>query len=108
MLNELLPICTRIYNRVVEPSSDFLGQYKELATSRAHELPGVSFDWQQMTIEEYEKIPNQTRFHLISAFHCLYYVKDLRHSLMYMHDLLEPDGVLLVIVPSGTCISQYI
>ena len=93
MLHQLLPIFPRIYNRVVEPNEDFLNQYKELAASRAHELRGVRCDWRQLTIEEYEETRDLTRFHLISAFHCLYYVKDLRHSLMYMHNLLEPDGM---------------
>ena len=102
MLTKLLQRYPRINNRVVEPAEDQIVQYKALAQSRAHELRGVSFDWRQQTIQQYEEAGDATKFHFISAIHSIYYVDDVDSSLMYLYDRLEPGGIMLVIIISGT------
>ena len=97
----LLQQFPRINNRVVEPAPDQLVQYKALVQSKAHELHGVSCDWRQQTIEEYEQAGDLTKFHFISAVHSIYYVDDVEGSLMYLYNHLEPGGIMLVIIISG-------
>ena len=84
MLTKLLQRYPRINNRVVEPAEDQIVQYKALAQSRAHELRGVSFDWRQQTIQQYEEAGDATKFNFISAIHSIYYVDDVDSSLMYL------------------------
>ncbi|XP_022080432.1 histamine N-methyltransferase-like isoform X2 [Acanthaster planci] len=98
ILKRLLHHFPRINNRVVEPFSEQLRQYKALALSKAHELPGVDHHWRQQTIEQYQKEGDLTKFHFVSAIHTLYYVE--KSSLMYLYDCLEPGGVLLVVLES--------
>ena len=101
LLIALLQQFSRINNRVVEPAPDQLVQYKALVQSKAQELHGVSCDWRQQTIEEYEKAGDLTQLHFISAVHSLYYVDDADSSLMHLYSRLEPGGIMLVIIISG-------
>ena len=97
----LLQQFPRINNRVVEPAPDQLVHYKALVQSKAQELHGVSCDWRQQTIDQYEKAGDLTKFHFISAVHSIYYVDDVEGSLMYLYNHLEPGGIMLVIIISG-------
>ena len=106
MLEKLTVQFPRIYNRVVDPSEELLAKYKELALSKADQLRGVTWDWRQQTLEEYEKAGDLTKFHFISAVHSLYYVDDLEGSLLYLYDRLLPDGMLLVILISGRSVEE--
>ncbi|XP_033625518.1 histamine N-methyltransferase-like [Asterias rubens] len=100
-LTALLKKFPIITNRVVEPAEDQINKYKALVQSKGHELQGVKFDWRQQTLEQYRDTDGiGTKFHFISAIHSLYHVGDVESSLMYMYDLLEPGGKLLVIIMS--------
>ncbi len=103
MLPMLLRGYPRINNRVVEPAKDQMIKYKALAQSKGHELQGVKFDWRQQTLEQYRDIDgNGTKFHFISSIDSMYDVSNVDSSLMYMYDLLEPGGKLIVVISSGT------
>ncbi|XP_038076107.1 histamine N-methyltransferase-like [Patiria miniata] len=100
MLEKVMKRFPRIINRVVEPTTVFLDQYRALAQSKAHKLQGVMCDWRQQTIEQYEKAGDLTKFHFISAVQSLYYVDNPESTLMYMYERLEPGGVMLVAIIS--------
>ncbi len=105
--SEMLPMLLRGYprinNRVLEPAEDQMMKYKAMAQSKRHELQGVKFDWRQQTLEQYRDTDGDgTKFHFISSIDSLYYVGDLDSSLMYLYDLLEPGGKLIVVITSGT------
>ena len=101
-MTALLKKCPIITNRVVEPDEDQITKYKAFVQTKGHELQGVKFDWRQQTLEQYRDTDGVgTKFHFISAIHSLYHVGDVESSLMYMYDLLEPGGKLLVIIMSG-------
>ncbi|XP_038069076.1 histamine N-methyltransferase-like [Patiria miniata] len=106
MLEKLKRRFPRINNRVVEPSCELLGQYKALAQSKAHELQGVECDFRQQKLEQYEKAGDATKFHFISAVHCMYHLDDYDSSLEYLYNCLIPGGAILVIhlsENSGLC-----
>ncbi|XP_038068314.1 histamine N-methyltransferase A-like [Patiria miniata] len=100
MLTKLLRRFPLINNRVVEPAMDQLVKYKALAQSKANDLHGVTCDWRQQTIAQYEKAGDSKKFHFISSIHSIYYVGDVDRCMMYLYDRLEPGGVLLVITYS--------
>ena len=108
MLAKLLQRFPRINNRVVDPLQEHLVQYKALVQSKSDELQGVSFDWRQQTIEDYEKAGDLTKFHFISAIDVMYHVVDLDSSLTYLYNRLEPGGVLLVVITSGNIFSSSV
>ncbi|XP_033626769.1 histamine N-methyltransferase-like [Asterias rubens] len=100
-LTALLKKYPIITNRVVEPAEDQIIKYKALVQSKGHELQGVKFDWRQQTLEQYRDTDGVgTKFHFISTIHSMYHVEDVDSSLMYLYDLLEPGGKLLVIILS--------
>ena len=101
-LTALLKNYPIITNRVVEPDEDQITKYKALVQTKGHELQGVKFDWRQQTLEQYRDTDGVgTKFHFISTIHSMYHVEDVDSSLMYLYDLLEPGGKLLVIILSG-------
>ncbi|XP_022080286.1 histamine N-methyltransferase-like [Acanthaster planci] len=100
MLRKLLQRFPRINNRVVEPDQEELKKYKALVQSKARELRGVTCDWREQTIEQYQKAGELKKFHFISTIHCLYHVDDLDSSLTYLYDCLERGGVMLVSLSS--------
>ncbi|XP_038075167.1 histamine N-methyltransferase-like [Patiria miniata] len=108
MLEKLKRRFPRINNRVVEPSRELLGKYKSLAQSKAHELQGVECDFRQQTLEQYEKAGDATKFHFISAVHCMYHLDDYDSSLEYLYNCLIPGGAILVIhMSENTGLSRY-
>ncbi|XP_038056921.1 histamine N-methyltransferase-like [Patiria miniata] len=100
MLTKLLQRFPLINNRVVEPAEGQIAMYKALVQSKAHELHGVNCDWRRQTIDQYEKAGDLTKFHFVHAVQSLYYVEDPDRSLMYLYNLVEPGGVLLVTINS--------
>ncbi|XP_071790298.1 histamine N-methyltransferase-like [Asterias amurensis] len=101
MLAMLLQKYPRITNRVVEPAVDQIVQYKALVQSKGRELQGVNFDWRQQTLDQHrEAATDGAKFHFINAVHSMYYAEDVDSSLMYLYDLLEPGGKLLIITIS--------
>ncbi|XP_038059460.1 histamine N-methyltransferase-like [Patiria miniata] len=106
ILEQLLRQFPRIDNRVVDPSDELLGRYKALAESRAHQLHGVTCDWRQQTIEQYEKAGDLTKFHFIGAIHSMYHADSedaLNSWLTYLYSRLENGGVMLIIMRTEDC-----
>ena len=101
MLLKLLQRFPRINYRVLDPSPVFLNHFKERVKSKASELKGVTFDWRQQTIEQYEKTGDSTKFHFISAIHSMYYFENVDGSMMHLYDRLEPGGIFLSMILSG-------
>ncbi|XP_038075164.1 histamine N-methyltransferase-like [Patiria miniata] len=100
MLEQLKKRFSLVNNRVVEPSDKMLVQYKALAQYKTHELQGVECDFRQQTLEQYQKAGDATKFHFISAVHCMYYLDDYDSSLEYLYNCLIPGGAILVILKS--------
>ncbi|XP_022103974.1 histamine N-methyltransferase-like [Acanthaster planci] len=96
MLIKLLQHFPRINIRAVEPLQEQLVKYQALTKSKTSDLRGVNFEWRQQTIEEYEKVEEPTKFHFIVAVHSVYYFDNLEDSLMYLHSILEPGGVIFI------------
>ena len=105
LLVKLLQHFPRITNRVVEPVDEQHVKYRALIESQASELQGVNFEWRHQTIEQYEKAGDSTKFHFIIAMHVLYYLDNLEDSLVYLFSILEPGGVIMVVIVSGTLLT---
>ncbi|XP_068600098.1 histamine N-methyltransferase-like [Brachionichthys hirsutus] len=93
-----------VANEVVEPSTHFFHQYKDLV-SQTPGLDYINCSWKQLTVEEFEKDwkENETtkKVDLIHMFQMLYYVKDFRHTISFLQSLLNKNGKLLISIQTG-------
>ena len=101
MLGKLSQHFTCINVRVLEPLEKQLVQYKASVKSKSHEQRGVHFDWRQQTLEQYQQAGDPTSFHLISAVHVMYYLKNPESSLMYLYNHLTPGGMMVLVINAG-------
>uniref|UniRef100_UPI00398E6798 histamine N-methyltransferase-like isoform X1 n=1 Tax=Pristiophorus japonicus TaxID=55135 RepID=UPI00398E6798 len=92
-----------IDNEVVEPNPEQISSYKALVKEKSQSL-NISFTWNQMTSEEYEKKAKERneikKFDFIHMIQMLYFVESVHDSIKYFHSLLEPNGKLLIIIVS--------
>ena len=105
VLRELLQKFPRISNHVVEPSAEFVGKYKTHVSANREEHQGIDYHWYPQRLQDFkedrEKKGDETKFHFISAIHCLYFFDDLGKWLDYLYSLLDEGGVLMVILTAS-------
>ncbi|XP_078084159.1 histamine N-methyltransferase-like isoform X2 [Mustelus asterias] len=93
-----------IHNEVVEPNPLANSKYKELVKEKGQGL-NISFTWNQMCSEEYEKQNNERmankKFDFIHMVQMLYFVESMYNTIKYFHSLLEKNGKLLIIYASA-------
>ncbi|XP_078084167.1 histamine N-methyltransferase-like isoform X2 [Mustelus asterias] len=89
-----------IHNEVVEPNPEQISSYKELVKEKGQDL-NVSFTWNQMRSEEYEKQNKERneskKFDFIHMIQILYYVESVRDTIKYFHSILDTNGKLLIL-----------
>ena len=102
LYKKILTKFPKIHACALEPREEPLRLYQQKIAKNTSQLHGVKFDWQNCTIEEYmDTQGNMRKYHFISAIHSIYYMKDLKNTLDYLYDILEPGGILLVEVATG-------
>ncbi|XP_072017845.1 histamine N-methyltransferase-like [Amphiura filiformis] len=93
-----------IKNIAVEPAAGQIKLYKELVTTMADKLDGITIDWRKQGLDEFRKAKvargDTTKYHFISAIHSLYYVDDMEDSLKWLYEQLEDGGMMLIITLS--------
>ncbi|KAI8505846.1 hypothetical protein Bbelb_161990 [Branchiostoma belcheri] len=80
VLRKLQEIHHNTHVIVVEPSEDYITEYKELVEHEPH-IGRLTFDWLQQRAEEYFSQEAGEKCHLIHAIHVLYHVDDLARDL---------------------------
>ncbi|XP_038645866.1 histamine N-methyltransferase-like isoform X3 [Scyliorhinus canicula] len=89
-----------IHNEVVEPNPHQITKYKDLVKEKTQGL-NISFTWNQMRSEEYEKQNKERKesrkFDFIHMIQMLYFVQSVPDTIKYFHSLLETNGKLLII-----------
>ncbi|XP_033117911.1 histamine N-methyltransferase B-like isoform X2 [Anneissia japonica] len=108
-LKQLLTKWPMINHTVVEPNSELIAQFKDLATREGNGLHGVSFNWHNLTVEQFrhETSDQSKKYNLIMAVQILYYVDNVEEVLKYLTSLLEDGGILFVImVAENSCFSR--
>ena len=104
LITQLLTKHATIQTTVVEPAADHIERFQSLA-STGGDLSEVAWDWRRQTLEEYREhrkdISDASKFHLILAIHCLYYVDDLEQSILDMMSCLEDGGLLVIMLVTG-------
>ncbi|XP_071949567.1 histamine N-methyltransferase A-like [Antedon mediterranea] len=101
-LKQLVTKWSKVTHTVLEPNSDLLDQFKELAAKEKDNLPGVSFDWKQKTVEEFkqESADQTSKYHFIMVVQSIYYVDDLEGILKYLTSLLAKGGMMVIVMVS--------
>ncbi|XP_038645868.1 histamine N-methyltransferase-like [Scyliorhinus canicula] len=93
-----------IHNEVVEPNPHQITKYKDLVKEITQGL-NISFTWNQMRSEEYEKQNKERKecrkFDFIHMIQMLYFVQSVPDTIKYFHSLLETNGKLLIIQVAG-------
>ncbi|XP_078664854.1 histamine N-methyltransferase-like isoform X2 [Branchiostoma floridae x Branchiostoma belcheri] len=100
ILRKLQEIHHNTHVIVVEPSEDYITEYKELMENEPH-IGRLTFDWLQQRAEEYFSQEAGEKCHLVHAIHVLYHVDDLAVTLKNMWDSLADGGSMVVMIESG-------
>ncbi|XP_033118404.1 histamine N-methyltransferase A-like, partial [Anneissia japonica] len=92
----------KISHTVVEPAKDHLDKYKKLIAKESSKVIGVTYNWKQQTLGEYrDEFGITNKYDVIFAINCFYYFEDYEGSLMYLREILEEGGILIVILATG-------
>ena len=104
LYKKLLTKFPNIHACALEPRQEELERYQQKITKDpiASQLHGMTYDFQNCTIEEYMNAQgDKQRYHFISSIDSIYYVKDLKNTLQYLYDILAPGGILLMHAVTG-------
>ncbi|XP_064419264.1 histamine N-methyltransferase A-like [Latimeria chalumnae] len=103
-LQALYPGIPIIYE-VLEPNVEHISQFKA-TVPRTPNLQNVTFVWNQLTAEEYEKKMKENKeckkFDFIHMIHVLYYVNNFALTMKYFTSCLEKTGKLMIVILEAT------
>ncbi|XP_078000365.1 histamine N-methyltransferase-like [Glandiceps talaboti] len=85
--------------RVIEPVNNALENLKKTISDQAG-LLNCTFEWLPESTKQYEARRNQDKFHLILLVNMLYHVESFADSLKYYYDVLEDNGIMLIVINS--------
>ncbi|XP_033119550.1 histamine N-methyltransferase-like [Anneissia japonica] len=106
---QLLKKFPKISITAIEPAKDHIDEYKELVKKESSKVEGVSYSWRQQTLNEYrDEVGTTKKYDVIVAINSAYYFDDIEDTLMYMHDILEEGGILLLVLASENGVSYRI
>nr|XP_033802397.1 histamine N-methyltransferase isoform X2 [Geotrypetes seraphini]XP_033802398.1 histamine N-methyltransferase isoform X2 [Geotrypetes seraphini] len=90
---------------VIEPTQEHILKFKDLV-AKTSDLKNINFTWHMKTSSEYEKDMNETQesktFDFIHLIQMMYYVKDASSTLKFFKSLLASNGILLILIISGS------
>ena len=90
---------------VVEPNQELITEYQDKVGRRDANLDGVKFEWQNQTFKEYlNSRGNEQKFHFISVVNTIHFLGDPETTgklIKDMHDLLQPGGIIFLVVTTG-------
>ncbi|XP_041475889.1 histamine N-methyltransferase-like isoform X3 [Lytechinus variegatus] len=98
LLKQLSSRFPRIKHVVIEPSHDFIQEYKT-ETAKVSFTGSIEFEWYEGTFQGYkEKTLDSAdgRFDFISAIHSLYYADNARETVKLLYDCLVPGGMMMI------------
>ncbi|XP_068186596.1 histamine N-methyltransferase-like [Antennarius striatus] len=94
----------RVDTEVVEPSPQQLSEYADLV-SQTPDLDYISFNWNEMTAEEFEAHWKQKKMtkkaDFIHMLQMMYYVKDPGATINFFHSILNKNGKLFISLLTG-------
>ncbi|XP_072030111.1 histamine N-methyltransferase-like [Amphiura filiformis] len=100
-LKQLKSKFSQISATVVEPSRQMILQYQDTVHQKSRDFTGIEFEWYNQTYQDFIQLHGiKQKYHLISMVHSIYCVgdTDLEEALRELQDLLEPGGVILMVV----------
>ncbi|XP_072025484.1 histamine N-methyltransferase-like [Amphiura filiformis] len=94
-LQKLAAKFPKISASVVEPSN-LITEYQDIV-GRNPIAKTISFQWHKKTFDEF-LTSNSQKYHFISLIHSVYFLGDPSVSIRKLYKLLEPDGILLLVL----------
>ncbi|XP_070573983.1 histamine N-methyltransferase B-like [Ptychodera flava] len=102
ILTQLSKRLPRIEATITEPSDKMIANFKLAISECGNDaLQKIKFTWNQATIEEYMKMPQDTKFHCIFLCGVLAYFKDVDQVVQYLYSVLAENGTILIVTESG-------
>ncbi|XP_071953498.1 histamine N-methyltransferase-like [Antedon mediterranea] len=91
-----------VENTVVEPNAGAVAEYKSLTVR--NDWKNVEYSWFIGTFQQFRvKVAgNDKKYHHISAIDSVYYLENLADDILFMYDILENGGIMMIMVLSGT------
>ncbi|XP_071949937.1 histamine N-methyltransferase B-like [Antedon mediterranea] len=98
---QLLRTFPQISLTSIEPVPDHLDEYKQLVAKEADTLKSVTYDWRQQTLDQYRhEVGASKKYDVIVSINSVYYFDDVEDSMIYLRDILEDDGILIIVLVS--------
>ncbi|XP_072024906.1 histamine N-methyltransferase-like [Amphiura filiformis] len=97
-LQKLAAKFPKISASVVEPSNLII-EYQDTVV-RNPIAKNISFQWHRKTFDEFLTSNNQ-KYHFVSVVHSIYFLGDPSVSIRKLYKLLEPGGILLLVLVTG-------
>ncbi|XP_070574863.1 histamine N-methyltransferase-like [Ptychodera flava] len=102
ILTQLAKRLPRIEATITEPSDKMIANFKSAISESGNDaLQKIKFTWNQATIEEYMKMPQDTKFHCIFLCGVLAYFKDVDQVVQYLYSVLAENGTILIVTEAG-------
>ncbi|XP_070574868.1 histamine N-methyltransferase-like [Ptychodera flava] len=102
ILTQLAKRLPRIEATITEPSDKMIANFKSAISESGNDaLQKIKFTWNQATIEEYMKMPQDTKFHCIFLCGVLAYFKDVDQVVQYLYSILADNGTILIVTEAG-------
>ena len=80
----------------MEPAEGQIKQFNE-KVSNTKFLNHVSFEYHQISCEEFYKSYKDRKFHLVLMIHVMYYIEDYKEVIKIYTDMLYEGGTLLIL-----------
>ncbi|XP_070574870.1 histamine N-methyltransferase-like [Ptychodera flava] len=97
LLGHLLDAYPKIEATIVEPSPSMNEAFKRLVGENPDSVGSVTFCWHQMTVEDFLKIHDGTKFHFIFMSGVISYLKDVEKVLIDSYGMLAEYGTIAII-----------
>ena len=87
---------------VLEPSTEKMSIYQETVQQNSSDFTGIGYEWYNQTFQEYMKSTGtKKRYHFISVVHAMYFMGDVKDAVGNLNQLLEPGGMMMIILNTG-------
>ncbi|XP_072017972.1 histamine N-methyltransferase-like [Amphiura filiformis] len=98
-LKKLKTKFSQISATVVEPSTQRISEYQDIAGTKSSEFTGIQYEWHNQTFQEFVRSAGAERkYHFITIVHAVYFLGDVDRAIRYLYELLEPGGLIFMVV----------
>ncbi|XP_072046730.1 histamine N-methyltransferase-like [Amphiura filiformis] len=102
-LNQLKTKFSLISATVIEPNTQQLSKYQDMVRQNSSDITEIEYKWRNQTFQEFVRSTETgKKYHFITIVHAMYYVGEVEESVQTFHELLEPGGMIFMVLTADT------